>query len=102
MKEGMKRRKVEVIRVNELNFRAKKEDEHAKHVQNVEQAKAMAMEGQITLDKYKTTPEMCDEAFAVAAASAGLPLNLVDNKHFRKFFFCRKSGCVRHQVPQGP
>ena len=38
---------------------------------------------QSTLDKYNTTPEMCDEAFAVAAASAGLPLNVTDNRHFR-------------------
>ena len=43
------------------------------------------MDGQSTLDKYKTTPEMCDAAFAVAAASAGLPLSVTDNRHFRTF-----------------
>ena len=59
--------------------------EQQKHVQNAEQQKAIAISGQTTLDKYKTTPEMCDEAFAKAAASAGLPLNLVDNQHFRTF-----------------
>jgi hypothetical protein len=83
VKPEMKERKREVK--EELDRRAKKEDEHAKQVQKVEQAKAVAMEGQSTLDKYKTTPEMCDEAFAKAAASAGLPLNLVDNQHFRTF-----------------
>jgi hypothetical protein len=83
LKPEMKVRKDEVTA--ELNRRAKKEDEHAKHVQMVEQAKAVAMEGQGTLDKYKVTPEMCDEAFAVTAASAGLPRNVVDNVHFRKF-----------------
>ena len=67
----------------ELIRRAKKEHDHERHVQNVEQQKAIAMEGQSTLDKYKTTPEMCDEVFAVAAASAGLPLNVTDNRHFR-------------------
>ena len=83
LKSEMKERKDEVTA--ELNRRAKKEDEHAKHVLMVEEAKAVAMEGQGTLDKYKVTIEMCDEAFAKAAASAGLPLTLVDNKHFRKF-----------------
>jgi Sec-independent protein translocase protein TatA len=83
VKSEMRDRKSEVTA--ELDRRAKKEDEHAKQVQKVEQAKAVAMEGQSTLDKYKTTPEMCDEAFAKAAASAGLPLNLVDNQHFRTF-----------------
>jgi hypothetical protein len=66
VKPEMKERKREVK--EELDRRAKKEDEHAKQVQKVEQAKAVAMEGQSTLDKYKTTPEMCDEAFAKAAA----------------------------------
>ena len=83
MKPEMKERKREVK--EELDRRAKKEDEHAKQVQKVEQAKAVAMEGQSTLDKYKTTPEMCDAAFAVAAASAGFPLNVADNRHFRTF-----------------
>jgi hypothetical protein len=78
----MTNRKAEVKA--ELDRRAKKDDEHAKQLQKVEQAKAIAMEGQGTLDKYKTTIEMCDAAFAVTAASAGLPLTLVDNKHFRK------------------
>ena len=65
----------------ELIRRAKKEHDHERHVQNVEQQKAIAMEGQSTLDKYNTTPEMCDEV--LAAASAGLPLNVTDNRHFR-------------------
>ena len=81
VKSEMKERKSDVKA--ELDRRAKKEDEHAKQVQKVEQAKAVAMEGQSTLDKYKTTNEMCDEAFAKAAASAGLPLNVTDNRHFR-------------------
>ena len=59
--------------------------EQQKHVQNAEQQKAIAISGQTTLDKYKTTPGMCDAAFAVAAASAGLPLNVTDNRHFRTF-----------------
>jgi hypothetical protein len=59
--------------------------EQQKHVQNAEQQKAIAISGQTTLDKYKTTPEMCDKAFAVAAASAGFPLNVADNRHFRTF-----------------
>ena len=59
--------------------------EQQKHVQNAEQQKAIAISGQTTLDKYKTTPGMCDAAFAVAAASAGLPLNVAANRHFRTF-----------------
>ena len=65
----------------ELIRRAKKEHDHERHVQNVEQQKAIAMAVQSTLDKYNTTPEMCDEV--LAAASAGLPLNVTDNRHFR-------------------
>ena len=96
MKPEMKNRRTEVT--NELNRRAKKEDEHAKQLQKVEQAKAIAMEGQGTLDKYKTTIEMCDEAFAVTAASAGLPLTLVDNKHFRKFL-ATVAACGTRSLP---
>ena len=53
-------------------------------MQDVELQKTIAMQGQGTLDKYVVTAEMCDEECAKVIASAGLPLQITDNKNLRK------------------
>ena len=81
VKPKMKNRKDMTLNEVKAELIRRANVEQQKHVQNAEQQKAIAMDGQSTLDKYNTTPELCDEV--LAAASAGLPLNVTDNRHFR-------------------